>query len=248
MSLAGSEDPPKSPPGRAAHCALVGGYMRKEQARAARAAKAATAASARGQSLPAVYVPAGSVPRGPILPGSGLLAGLAMHDLCGRELARRFLAKPIQMSFAGPENPPKSPPARAPHCALVGGYTRKRVPSSVGRLSGQVLGTSPRQPSQAAFGPVSYIAALAWCPTVCRGTDDCGEHHPSTAAARALRPGPSAASGKTPQAQGNTPSAPRGGRCGCLAARQTSTKPPGVPTGWGRLRAEPPGRASSLGA
>ncbi|KAK4033405.1 hypothetical protein C8A01DRAFT_49996 [Parachaetomium inaequale] len=93
-------------------------------------------------------------------------------------------------------------------------------------------------PSQAAVGPISYIAAFAWCPTVCRGTDDCGEHHPSTAAALAHPPG----------AQGNTPCAPRGGLCGCLAVRQTSSKPPGVPTGWGRLRAEPPGRASSWGA
>ena len=50
-------------------------------------------------------------------------------------------------------------------------------------------GTSPRQPSPAAVSPISYIAALAWCPTVCRGTDDCGEHHPSTAAALALAPG-----------------------------------------------------------
>ena len=58
----------------------------------------------------------------------------------------------------------------------------------------------------------------------------------------------SAASGKTLQAQGNTPCAPRGGLCGRLAVRQTSTKPPGVPTGWGSLRAEPPGRASSWGA
>ena len=61
-------------------------------------------------------------------------------------------------------------------------------------------------------------------------------------------PGVRAASGKTLQAQGNTPCAPRGGLCGRLAVRQTSSKPPGVPTGWGRLRAEPPGRASSWGA
>lgn len=57
-----------------------------------------------------------------------------------------------------------------------------------------------------------------------------------------------AASGKTLKAQGKTPCAPRGGQCGCLAVRQTFSKPPGVPTGWGSLRAEPPGRASSWGA
>ena len=36
------------------------------------------------------------------------------------------------------------------------------------------------------FSPISSVAALAWCPTVCRGTDDCGEHHPSTVAALAF--------------------------------------------------------------
>jgi hypothetical protein len=51
-----------------------------------------------------------------------------------------------------------------------------------GGCRGTALGTSPRRPSQAAVSPISYIAALAWCPTVCRGTDDCGEHHPSPAA------------------------------------------------------------------
>jgi hypothetical protein len=30
------------------------------------------------------------------------------------------------------------------------------------------------------FSPISYVAALAWCPTVCRGTDDCGVHHHCT--------------------------------------------------------------------
>jgi hypothetical protein len=36
------------------------------------------------------------------------------------------------------------------------------------------------------FSPISSVAALAWCPTVCRGTDDCGEHHPSPVAALAV--------------------------------------------------------------
>jgi hypothetical protein len=52
--------------------------------------------------------------------------------LCGCELASPFLAKPIQMSFAGSGNPPQSPPARAPHCALVGGYMRRNKTSSCG--------------------------------------------------------------------------------------------------------------------
>jgi hypothetical protein len=76
-------------------------------------------------------------------------------------------------------------------------YEGKENKASVGGMSSR-LGTSPRQPSQAAVGPISYFAALAWCPTVCRGTDDFGEHHPSTAAALALGPGDGAASGKTP--------------------------------------------------
>ena len=126
-------------------------------------------------------------------------------------------------------------------------YEKGTRQAPVGGMSRHRLGTSPRQPSPAAVSPISYIAALAWCPTVCRGTDDCGEHHPSPAAPLALCRG-CAASGKTLQAQGNTPCAPRGGLCGCLAVRQTSLKPPGVPTGWGCLRAEPPGRASSWGA
>ncbi|KAK4243026.1 hypothetical protein C7999DRAFT_45065 [Corynascus novoguineensis] len=136
------------------------------------------------------------------------------------------------MSFAGFMNPHQSPPGRAPRCALVGGYVRKegKKKAPAGRTSGSLsqreLGTSPRQPSQAAVGPISYIAAFAWCPT----------HHLSTAAATgANRPVVRAASGKTLQAQGNTPCAPRGGLCGCLAVRQTCSKPPGVPTGWGRL-------------
>jgi hypothetical protein len=45
--------------------------------------------------------------------------------------------------------------------------------------------------------------------------------------------------GRLFQAQGNTPCAPRGGLCGCLAVRQTFLKPSGVPTGWGRRKAEP---------
>jgi len=95
------------------------------------------------------------------------------------------------MSFAGLGNPPQSQPGRAPHCALVGGYMRREKETPVGGMSraSNSLGTSPRRPSQVVVGPISYIAAFAWCPTVCRGTDDCGEHHPSTAAALAHPPG-----------------------------------------------------------
>lgn len=40
-------------------------------------------------------------------------------------------------------------------------------------------------------------------------------------------------SGKSLQAQGSTPCAPRAGLCGRLAAGQTYQKPPGVPPSWG---------------
>lgn len=184
---------------------------------------------------------------GPLLAGAP--PRISSSALCKTKLrflaASPFLAKPIQMSFAGFGFWLISPSARAQHCTLAGGYMRKSEEKPpVGGMSGLALGTSPRQPSRAALSPISYIAAFAWCPTVCRGTDDCGEHHPSPAPPWFARV---AASGKTPKAQGNTPCAPRGGLCGCLAVCQTFFKPPGVPTGWGSLRAEPPGRASSWG-
>ena len=52
-------------------------------------------------------------------------AGGPPHALRVCELASPFLAKPIQMGFAASRNPPLSPPARARHCALVGGYMRR---------------------------------------------------------------------------------------------------------------------------
>ena len=68
--------------------------------------------------------------------------------------ASPFLAKRIQTSFAGPGNPPQSPPARAPHCALVGGYVRRggrQEPEEPLRGGCRAaLGTPPRQPSPAA--------------------------------------------------------------------------------------------------
>ncbi|EAQ82863.1 predicted protein [Chaetomium globosum CBS 148.51] len=162
------------------------------------------------------------------------------------------------MRFAGLRNPPQSPPARARHCAL-GRWVYEKGEARAARaakaasngaqgyywLASTALagmrGPPPRFvrvrctfPSQAADGlPSSYIAAFAWCPTVCRGTDDCGEHHPSTAAALAHPPGGQRGIWEDSiQAQGNTPYAPRGGLCGCLAVRHTCSKPPGVPTGW----------------
>lgn len=186
----------------------------------------------------------------------------------------------MQTSSAGLRNVPHCPPARAARCREVGGYLREPRHSgpaqpmapgqgctvqqgrsapgqsqrTAGGMSGSVLGTSPRAAVAGSHGPFSYVAALAWCPTVCRGTDDCGEHLPSTAACLAhpwLGEVLPAAPGKTPcQARGNTPCAPRVGLCGRLAARHTSSEATG---GTYRLAmpfagAEPPGRASSWGA
>ncbi len=87
---------------------------------------------------------------------------------------------------------------------------RGRVPSP---LCGGDVEAPPRHLSTAAFAgccsPISYVAALAWCPTVRRGTDDCGEHHPSPAAALAPRLG-RAASGKTPFRRKGIPRVRRG--------------------------------------
>jgi len=118
--------------------------------------------------------------------GRGQAPGAPPAQPRGRELASPFLAKPIHTSFAGSGNPPKSPPGRAGHCNPAGGYMRKEQ-TPVGGLSGHCLGTSPRRPSRVVVSPISYFAALAWCPTVCRGTDDFGEHHPSPVTPPALR-------------------------------------------------------------
>jgi hypothetical protein len=182
MSFSGLEIPPQSPPARAPHCALVGGYMRKERA----------TQPGRGHSWQFNRW-LWSEASGASCAGSGLLAVFEVHFVCGCELASRFLAKPHTNEFFGIGN---STPEPAGPCAPLrpGRWVCEKRESqlccggAVGAL--RRLGTSPRQPSQAAVGPVSYIAALAWCPTVCRGTDDCGEHHPSTAAARASRKGP----------------------------------------------------------
>lgn len=110
------------------------------------------------------------------------------------------------MSFAGLGNSLKSPPARARHCTLVGGYMRRGQAKQKAKQKAKLLwGGCPGRPghlSTAAFAGrfslISSVAALAWCPTVCRGTDDCGEHHPSPAAALACSNRlAGAASGKT---------------------------------------------------
>jgi hypothetical protein len=99
------------------------------------------------------------------------------------------------MSFAGLRKLPKSPPGRARHCALVGGSMKKEPAAKPNRplqrlapLRGGCPGLPGHLSAAALAGrisPCSSVAALAWCPTVCRGTDDCGEHHPSTGAGRA---------------------------------------------------------------
>jgi hypothetical protein len=103
------------------------------------------------------------------------------------ELASPFLAKRIQIEFCGIGK--STPEPAGPWDPLRPGrwvYEKGTDKLLWGGMSRHSLGTSPRRPSQAAVSPILYIAALAWCPTVCRGTDDCGEHHPSTAAPLAL--------------------------------------------------------------
>ena len=115
--------------------------------------------------------------------GRNAVALLSTHGA-----ASPFPAKRIQTSCAGSDFLLICQPARAQRSMVTGGY----VGSSSTRLRGGCPG-HPGHLSAAAFAgslsPISYIAALAWCPTVCRGTDDCGEHHPSTVAPWRIRPG-----------------------------------------------------------
>lgn len=144
-----------------------------------------------------------------------------------------FLQIPYKTGFAGLGSWPTNPPARAQHCALAGGYVRKEA--SCGGDARVSLGTPPRQPSRAAqsrFLPCRLRVVPYGLPGYRRLRRAPPQQRGRTPP---LRGGGGAASGKTPEAQGTTPCAPRGGLCGCLAARQTSPKPPGVPTGWGSL-------------
>ena len=118
----------KSTPQPAGSCAplLRGRWVyEKREGRAKAGGLGAAAQSARASSDPVA-----------LCRPLALCAGCGAAPLWGCELASPFLAKPIQMSFAGLGNPPLSPPARARHCALVGGYMRKEKPKSpVGGLS-----------------------------------------------------------------------------------------------------------------
>ena len=104
-------------------------------------------------------------------------------------LASPFLARAIQIEFCGVAFSTQEP---AGPCATLhpGRWVyEKEEPKLLWGGCQVQLGTAPRQPSRVAVGPISYFAAFAWCPTVCRGTDDCGEHHLSTIAGTALAPG-----------------------------------------------------------
>ncbi|KAK4233343.1 hypothetical protein C8A03DRAFT_19574 [Achaetomium macrosporum] len=82
--------------------------------------------------------------------------------------------------------------------------------------------------------PVSYIAALARCPTVCRGTDDCARAPPQ----RRRWPCPGAVQrGIWEDSEGarEHPVCAEGWALWVLGGSpDLLTKPPGVPTGWGR--------------
>ena len=139
------------------------------------------------------------------------------------ELASPFLANAIQMSSAGSGNPPQSPPARARHCDPVGGYMRERKESPCG---GDV--ESPRHLSTAAF------AGRCWSHFIIRRSRVVPYGLPGYRRFRRAPPQHRCCPGAqargrrgiwedSVQAQGNTPCAPRGGLCGCLADGQTST-------------------------
>jgi hypothetical protein len=152
------------------------------------------------------------------------------------------------MSFAGLGFLLISPPARAQHCTLAGGYM-KREPK---QLPAEGMSGSPWAPLRGSLrwqllvpfhtSPLSRGALRsAGVPTIAASTTSAPWPPGESARGRGIWE-------DSVQAQGKTPCAPRGGQCGCLAVRQTFSKPPGVPTGWGSLWAEPPGRASSWGA
>jgi hypothetical protein len=172
MSFAGLGNPPPSPPGRARHCALVGGYMRKEQARQQPGPEQASIRTCRPLPGP-----------GPLAQALASCAGRDASCVCLRAREPIF-SETHTDEFCGVG---KSTPEPAGPCAPLRpgrwAYEKERLPALWGGRRGKSsapLHGSLRRP----LGPVSYIAALAWCPTVCRGTDDCGEHHLSTAAAR----------------------------------------------------------------
>jgi hypothetical protein len=139
------------------------------------------------------------------------------------QLASPFLAKPIQMSFAGLRNPPQSPPARGRHCAPVGGYMRERKTKPLWggcRVASAPLHGSLRRPLLVPFhtSPLSRGALRsAGVPTISASTT------PAPLLPWPSGPGMARHLGRLRLAQGNTPCAPRGGLCGCLADGQTST-------------------------
>jgi hypothetical protein len=111
----------------------------KGAARAARAARAASNGTQGTGWLPRPWQACAALP---------LVLRVRCTFVRGGGPASPFLAKRIQMSFAGLGNPPQSPPARAPHCALVGGYMRREAESPAGGMSSASV---PRHPSAAAF-------------------------------------------------------------------------------------------------
>jgi hypothetical protein len=149
------------------------------------------------------------------------------------------------MGFAGPGLRLLSPPAREPHCTPVGGYARKRARKRSQKAShllsrgGDVrvaLGTSPRQPSRASRSPGSYVAAIARGPT---GNRSSKRSPASTTPAPPPPPsapragGPARHLGRLLRRKG-IPRVRRGlGSVGAWPLARPTSKPPGVPTGWG---------------
>jgi len=108
------------------------------------------------------------------------------------------------MNFAGFGNPPHSPPARATHCALVGGYVREEGASSCGGDVGRLRASAPLRGSLRRLFSVPFRTSppsrgalrSAGVPTIAANTTLA----PQRSFARHLG---------RPMARGNTPSAPR---------------------------------------
>ena len=179
------------------------------------------------------------------------LRGGPLHLCTWSRASEPISSKTHTNAFCGIE---KSTPEPAGPCAPLrpGRWvyekgSRKPCGGDVERLSASApLRGSLRRPLTVPFltsPPSRGALRSAGVPTIAASTT------PAPLLPWRIRPGASAASGKTPFRRKGIPHMRRGvGYVGVWRFAIPVQKPPGVPTGWGRLRAEPPGRASSWGA
>ena len=125
--------------------------------------------------------------------------------------------------------PPEGPRTSAEPRGWAGGHRWVGCPASAGHLvHWPILRRTPCSNS--------CFAASAWPFTSFSGDRRQQQEPPQRPRAPSREPlawAPRGSSGKSLQAQGNTPRAPRVGLCGRLAVGQTYQKPPGVPPSWG---------------